>query len=129
MDEVILDTNILVRFFIQDSPAQYQKAKQIIEKVENKKIIVLISILVVNELIWILENYYELKRNIYIPKLLTLLALNNLKIIEEDKKIIINILKNMQLRQIDFTDYYLISIAKNRPILSFDKDLKIKISS
>lgn len=123
MDRKLIDTNIFLRHLLQDIPDQSQISTNIINEIEDRKITGLVSILVINELIWILEKYYELKRSIYIPKLLKLLNLDHLRIIEVKKEMIENILEKMRRKKIDFTDMYLKEIANKNQILSFDKDL------
>lgn len=122
MDQKLIDTNIFLRHLLQDVPDQSQIATNIISEIEDGKMIGLVSILIINELIWILEKYYGLKRNIYIPKLLKLLNLDHLKIIEAKKELIEGILEKMRKKKIDFTDIYLKEVGKENQILSFDKD-------
>jgi predicted nucleic acid-binding protein len=122
MQENILDTNIFIRFLIHDIDDQFKKAKDILEKIEQGEVEGQVSILVINEMIWILENFYDLKRDIYIPEILKLLALKNMKIIEVSKDLIIKILEQMQENKIDFTDLYLFNIAKEKKNVSFDQD-------
>lgn len=124
MIQAVLDTNIFIRFLIKDIESQFKQAKEIFEKIEKGKIKAKISILVINETIWILENYYELKREIYLSHLLKLLALKNLKIIEAKKTLIISVLKLMQKEKFDFTDIYLSQLSKPEELCSFDKDFK-----
>lgn len=124
MSETLLDTNIFIRFFIKDIDDQFLKSFKIFEKIEKGELEGLISILVINEIIWILENYYELKREIYIPELLKLLALKKMKIVEVSKNLVIKILQLMQDRKIDFTDFYLSEISDTKQVLSFDKDFE-----
>lgn len=124
MDQKIIDTNIFLRHLLQDIPEQSKIATSIINDIEEGKMTGLLSILVMNELIWILENYYDLKRNIYIPKLVELLNLDHLKIIESKKDLIEKVLERMRKKKIDFTDIYLMETAKENQILSFDKDFR-----
>lgn len=124
MKVLYLDTNVLLRYLLDDIPDQSQEAKKTLEAIEQGDTTGFISILVVNELIWILENYYELKRNIYIPKLLKLFLIDQIKIIEVKKKVITKILERMQKQKIDFTDLYLANIAPYAQIMSFDQDFK-----
>lgn len=124
MKGLYLDTNVLLRYFLGDIPDQFHEAKKMIEAIEKGDTTGYISILVVNELIWILENYYHLKRNIYIPKLLTLFLINQIKIVEVKKQILTAVLEKMQKQKIDFTDMYLAHIAPVGKIISFDQDFK-----
>lgn len=124
MKKVIIDANVIVRYFVKDNLSQLQQAQNLVKDIEQNKVCGLISLLVVHETVWILENYYDLKRNEFIPRVLGLLGLRNLKIIEVKKEVVLNVLAKMQSRKIDFTDIYLAEIAKDRKILSFDKDFK-----
>ena len=124
MKEVLLDSNIFIRFLIQDVPSHFERAKEIFEGIEAGKVKGFISLLVINEVIWILENFYELKRDIYIPKLLTLLSLRNMKIMEAKKDAILTILQEMPKHSFDFTDVYLFEVKEKRSIVSFDKDFQ-----
>ena len=124
MKELLLDTNVFVRFLIKDIPSQFKKAERVFERIEKGEIKGLVSVLVINETVWILENYYELKREIYLPPLLKLLLLKNLKIIEIKKSLIIKTLEEMLKQKFDFTDIYLSQIAKDKKIFSFDKDFQ-----
>lgn len=124
MKELILDTNVFIRFLIKDVPFQFEKAQRVFKKIEEQKTKGLVSILVINEIIWILENFYELKREIYLSQLLKLLALKNIKLIEVKKSLLIKVLQEMEKHKFDFTDIYLFHIAKERKIFTFDKDFK-----
>ena len=124
MKEVLLDSNIFIRFLIQDVPSHFEQAKEIFEDIEAGKAKGFVSLLVINEVIWILENFYELKRDIYIPKLLTLLSLRNMKIMEAKKDMILTILQEMPKHNFDFTDVYLFEVKEKRSIVSFDKDFQ-----
>lgn len=124
MKTVVLDTNVLARFLIKDVLDQYIEAERIFNQVEAQKIQAKVSILVINELIWVLENYYEIDRKVFIDQLLYLLALRNIGIIEVKKSLVVKILERMKTSTIDFTDYYLTMIAAGGQIVSFDKDIK-----
>ena len=124
MRDVILDTNIFVRFFVQDIEDQFQKARNIFTRIEKGELLGFVSVLVINEIIWILDSYYEIERKVYIPLLLNILALKNIKILEIGKEVIMKVLERMEKQKVDFTDIYLSAIATNREIISFDKDFE-----
>lgn len=54
-----LDTNILVRYFVQDDPVQGEKATQFIEKTVAEGETCFINNIVLCELVWVLESAYE----------------------------------------------------------------------
>lgn len=124
MSELLLDSNILLRHFLQDIPLQSQKATAIIAGVEKGEKTGFLSILVINEVIWILKRFYRIRRIVFIPQLLKILHINNIKVIEIKKQTLINILEKMKKKEIDFTDVYLSEIAGNRAIASFDADFE-----
>lgn len=126
MKKASIDTNIVIRFLIKDAAKQFEEAKSFFENIEKGKIKVIMSILVINETIWILENYYELERTIYIPQLLQLLALKNIVIKEIKKKVVIEVLEEMMKFTLDFTDLYLAKTKEEGEIMFFDKDRKKK---
>lgn len=122
---MIIDTNIFIRYFTKDVPSLYKKARTLFEKVEAGKQEVFISILVINELIWILKRFYHFERHLYMPELMQVLSLENVTIIEVDKYILLQTLTTaLERPSIDFTDIYLFTIAKEREIFSFDEDFK-----
>ena len=124
MNEFLIDTNIFIRLLTKEPLNQYEEAKKIFKNIEEKKQYGIVSILVVNEILWVLERFYKMQRLVLIPQLLHILLLKNIQIMEVSKDILVEILQKMQLRKIDFTDIYLAEIAKHRKILSFDKDFK-----
>lgn len=124
MKTVVLDTNIFIRFLIQDIAPQFEKANQLFESIEKLQDRGFVSILAVNEVIWILHTFYNLKREIYLPQLIQLLALKNIKITEVKKNVIMQVLELMNQRNIDFTDAYLFCTKGDKEIFSFDQDFK-----
>lgn len=122
MNEIILDSNIFLRYFLQDIPLQSVKTKEIFDQIEKGAKKGLVSILVINEIVWILEKYYNLKRNAYIPKILKLFYLEHIKIIEVKKDLIVRVLEKMKKQKYDFTDIYLSQVGQGKEIISFDKD-------
>jgi predicted nucleic-acid-binding protein len=54
-----LDTNILVRYLVQDDPVQSKISQTILEKYSGKKHAFFINNIVVCELIWVLERGYR----------------------------------------------------------------------
>lgn len=53
-----LDTNILVRYFVQDDPEQGEKVTQFIEKTVAEGETCFINNVVLCELVWVLESAY-----------------------------------------------------------------------
>ncbi|MBI2017687.1 PIN domain-containing protein [Candidatus Daviesbacteria bacterium] len=124
MKDVFVDSNILIRFITRDVEEQYQKSRSFFESIEEREVNALVSILVVNEVVWILEKFYKIKRKIFLPQLIKLLILKNIKIIEVEKELMAKVLEKMIKRKQDFTDIYLSQIAKKDELFSFDQDFE-----
>lgn len=122
MNSIVLDTNIFIRFIINEIPLQYTKSKTVFEQIENNEIKTVVSILVINEMIWILENYYNLQRSVFIPQIKKLFALSGIVVEEMKKSDLVSILDMFQNSTFDFTDLYIATIASDRKIYSFDRD-------
>jgi len=122
MNKKVIDTNIFLRYLIQDNPQQHQKAKNYLDDIEQGKLTGLVSILVVDELIWALERYYRIKRPEFMPQILKIFNLKHINFLETKKDLILNCLEKIKDNKIDFTDVYLSQIATQKNILSFDKD-------
>lgn len=124
MKEVILDTNVFLRYFLRDIKSQYEIAKRLIKDIEKEEIKAFVSILVINEIVWIMKRYYEIKPPLYIPKLSQILLLKNIEVIEIDKTKLLIILQALLTTGFDFTDLYLFYIQAGKQVFSFDKDFK-----
>lgn len=124
MNDLYIDTNVFIRLFLQDIQDQYNQARDAFEKVDKGETRALVSILVVGEIVWVLEKYYLLKRKNFITQLLKLLSLDNIRILEAKKELIIKVLEKMKKTNFDFTDVYLAYSAKPDKVFSFDKDFE-----
>lgn len=58
-----LDTNVLVRFLVQDDPAQFERAHKLIGRESRSGDAVLISLLVLLETEWVLRSRYGLSKS------------------------------------------------------------------
>ena len=58
-----LDTNVLVRFLMNDDEAQAQQVYRLFKMAEAQQAPLLVPLLVVLELFWVLESAYRLSRS------------------------------------------------------------------
>lgn len=58
-----LDTNVLVRFLVNDDKAQGKKARDFLENAEEKGDPLFVPMIVLMETIWVLDSVYEFPRN------------------------------------------------------------------
>lgn len=57
-----LDTNVLVRFLVQDNPEQFERARRLIKREIDQGEPVLVSLLVLLETEWVLRSRYALPK-------------------------------------------------------------------
>lgn len=75
-----LDTNVLIRFLVQDDQRQSKKANQCIEKWIKTGELLWICQIVLCEIIWVLEKCYQLSREELISILSVLLRTKQIRI-------------------------------------------------
>ena len=57
-----IGTDVLVRYLIRDDPAQFEKARRLIDREVGKSEPVLVSLLVLLEIEWVLRSRYDLAK-------------------------------------------------------------------
>lgn len=57
-----VDTNVLVRYLVNDEPSQFEKARRLIRRAAVSGEPVLVSLLVLMETEWVLRSRYELPK-------------------------------------------------------------------
>lgn len=114
---IFLDTNYLVRFFVNDIKDQALAAKKIIK--EPKEIY--ISTIVMAEVVFILTNYYKIDKSRICNELLSLIKQPNIK----TQNFISFALQIYSNENFSFYDSLLLSeaIEKNAQLKTFDKKL------
>ena len=121
----LVDTNVILRLLIGDIVEQKNLAQGLFEKAEAGEVKLTVSLLVINELVWILEKFYDLKRKDYIPSLNHLLAVRGLTVIEVKKSRVMRLLEALESSKLDLTDLYLLQTSKNlgHQIYTFDQEM------
>ena len=59
---IALDTNVLVRFLVEDDPDQTERARVFFQKAMAAEQLCFVSEIVLCELVWVLERSYRLRR-------------------------------------------------------------------
>jgi predicted nucleic-acid-binding protein len=106
-----LDTNVLVRYIVQDDAKQSRCATNFIEKecsIENPAFI---SGIVLCELVWVLETAYEYLREEIAPVLEKILRARQFHI--HEPHVIWQALRGYKQKGADFADHYILSLNAN----------------
>lgn len=123
MNNLYLDTNVILAFILTREGKNYNQARKIFEQIETGKIKIWVSILVIDETMWTIERVYKIKREQYLQSFIDLLSQKTIKIIEVKKRELFNIFKVMWQKNVSFPDAYLFYLSQQQgQIVSFDKD-------
>jgi len=122
MSKSIIDTNLLIRFLVEDDKLKASKVADLLVSSEKK---VLLDI-VFAEIVWLLSSFYSLSKEDIVQKLRSII---HAKSIYCDKKLFDGVLSLWEANNISFVDAYIAAKAEtdNLVIYSYDKDFdKIK---
>lgn len=117
-----LDTNIILRFVLQDHPIYSPKAEFIFDKI-NKGEDVYTSWLVIFETIFVLLHTHKLNKTEVAEKLLPLLRFETLHI--ENRSLVEKTFDYFVQKNVSFGDAYSVALMekkKLKKIYSFDRD-------
>jgi predicted nucleic-acid-binding protein len=103
-----VDTNVLVRYLVQDDKVQTQKAIFFLEQECNQKSPAFITGIVLCELVWVLESAYEYHREQIAEVLEHILRTRQFHI--HDPEILWRALRGYKETQADFSDHYIICL-------------------
>lgn len=113
----LIDTNLIIRFLINDDPQKVAKVEKLLKDQDNKNIIL---DTVIAEIIWVLNSYYNLTKSDIIEKIAALIQVNT---IECNSFLIGRALSIWREYNISYIDAYLASVAElgNMTLYSYDE--------
>lgn len=104
MNKYFTDTNIFLRFFTNDVPEQAEAVEHLLNQATEGQVVLQTSALVIAEIVWTLESYYELSREEIKSKILAIL--NTPGLLVENSDIISQAIPLYVDKNIDFIDAY-----------------------
>ncbi len=119
-----LDTNVLVRYIVQDDPKQEAQAADVIESAVKDGTALYVDDIVFCELVWVLESAYHFKRP-EIGSVLHRLSQSE-GIVVEDSELIHSAISLYTQGTADFSDYLILVRCLSRgcdTLVTFDKKL------
>lgn len=97
-----LDTNVLVRFLVQDDKKQSQKVNQLFSQSEITKQPLFVTLLVMLELIWVLEAVYKVSRKEILLSISEMLCMPSLEF--EKQQVLRSFVNVAQKSRFDLSD-------------------------
>ncbi len=120
MSKNLLDTNLIIRFLVNDDPEKVNRVERLLTDKNNTNILL---DTVVAEIIWVLSSYYSLNKSEVIEKIGALIHLDT---IDCNAVLLNKALSIWEENNISYIDSYLVAVAKlgNIPLFSYDDKLK-----
>lgn len=117
--KILLDTNLLLRFLIEDD---IQKAQAVANLLETSKDKLIVTDMAYAELAWVMASFYKFPRKEIVEKLSSILNIKNLFL---SRQLLADSLVIYSKYNIDFIDAYHAAFMKKRSmknIYSYDRD-------
>jgi uncharacterized protein len=103
-ERVFADTNLFLRYLTNDVPAQADAVEYLLRTAGDGKIELFTTSLVIAEIIWTLESFYNLPREDIQKKILVILNIPGLQVIDSD--LISHAVVWYAEKNVDFIDAY-----------------------
>ncbi len=118
MSKNLIDTNLIIRFLVNDDPQKVSKVEKLLKDKNNTNIIL---DTVVAEIIWVLSSYYDLNKSDVVEKVR---ALIHVETIECNAFLISRALTIWEENNISYIDAYLAAVAQLGEITLYSYDKK-----
>ena len=124
MKKYLLDTNVLLRFLLDDHPELSRAAAGLFQQAVDEKCLLILTDLGIAEIVWVLTSFYKLERQIVAESLAKLLLKAGVHCPTLEP--VLDALARFKATNCDFFDCYLAAQAASSgiAIASFDKDLR-----
>jgi predicted nucleic acid-binding protein len=109
-DDVLLDTNVILRLLRADQPSHHAEARRLFEQAREGKLRLLVPTLVVAEVVFVLQGFYRLDRAEISELLRDLVATPNVVLFEAET--VVRATEIFGARRVDFVDAYLAALAE-----------------
>jgi predicted nucleic acid-binding protein len=115
-----VDTNVLIRHLTGEPPAQARRATRYLEQADE----LLLADLILAEVAYVLESFYEVAREDVSRTLRAILAFPPIRVLDGD--LLQRAVEVYEVHRLDFADAYLVASAERTGIgviASFDRSL------
>ena len=122
MKKIYIDANVILRYITGDPPAMAKAARKVFLEAQKGKVILKIIPLVIAEVVWVLESYYDYPPGRIAENLINLLLCDGLE--ADQSSLLTEALLLYQKKNLDFADAILAvtALQKGPPVIySFDR--------
>ncbi|WP_218112533.1 PIN domain-containing protein [Atribacter laminatus] len=118
-----LDTNVILRFLLKEDPQLFQAVEPLFLQAEQGDLEIYIHPIIIAEIIWTLESYYEYSKEKIAEVMIQLVEAKG--VVVPDKEVIVGALQDYKEKNVDFIDSYLVQYAnKKGPLTVYTLDKK-----
>lgn len=121
---LLVDANILVRFFTGEPPEMAEKVYRLVEKADRGEVVLVVFPVILLETFSTLKSYYEMPQKEIAEKLSTFIQSRGVEAVESAR--LVNALSMCAEKKVHLADAYLAaaSVELKSPVSSFDADFK-----
>ncbi|SRR5258708_20227021 len=119
MSKNLIDTNLIIRFLVNDEPEKVSRVEKLLRDKNNKNILL---DTVVAEIIWVLQSYYSLNKEEVIEKVKALIHVDS---IDCNAFLLNRAFSIWEENNISYIDAYLAAVAElgGMTLYSYDRRL------
>jgi len=103
-ERVFADTNLFLRYLTNDIPAQADAVEVLLQQAAAHELVLVTNSLVIAEIVWTLESFYRLPKNLVQENILALLNTPGLEIVDAD--LVLQAIIGYAEKNVDFIDAY-----------------------
>ncbi len=119
-----VDSNIFLRFLIQENPKVFNDCSNFLKMIKMGKINAVTSDLVVSEIVWVMDSFYNKSKLEIVKGVGGIVKINNLKLVEDYNTNLA--LEIFSTKNVKFIDALIASNSKIQmkkiTVVSYDKD-------
>ncbi len=130
MKTYFVDTNLFIRYLANDDIEKANRVEELLDKAALGKVRLITCEVVLAEVVWVLESYYNLNKVQIAEHLEAILATPGLNVL--NGKVVEKAIEYYQNENIDFIDAYIVSLMNRlniSSIYSFDRKHLKRIKS
>jgi len=110
MKEYFVDTNIFLRYLVNDEPDHANRVEKLLDKAEKGEIRLVTGPPVFFELAWTLKSFYKMTKDKIYTCLLSIGGIPGLDVIDSD--VILQSLEVYKKTPVEFSDAYISTLSK-----------------
>lgn len=122
MKRSFVDTNLFIRYLTNDDPSKADRVEKLLDQAAHGSVTLVTTEMVIAEIVWVLESFYELANTAIAPLVRGILATPGLEVI--NGALIGRAVELYEGQGVDFVDGYIAAVMEKHGIsvlYSFDR--------